>query len=137
MKYLLKINLNRKDFVMTTGIEPVLPNIEIVGTYEVELVAGISLEQLVQDGSYANWDREITQEENYFDGYPVRQSRARTATLIRLNFRVGNKRVIESLLRKRLRPLSGRELMHFKLSQFNLAENIERQAKLRNPIVAL
>ncbi len=117
-------------------IEPKLPNIEIVGTYNVDLVAGVSLEQLIQDGSYANWDREIIQGDHFGD-FPIEQSRVLPATFIRLDLRASNKRVIQSLRKKGLRPLSGRELLYFGKSHPFYTGSITQQVKLRRPVIAL
>ena len=107
-------------------IEPSLPHIAIVGNYTVEIVKWLSLTQLVRGDIYSDWDREITQEENYVNDYFFGQPQTRTAVLIQLNLPASNKRVVESLRRKGLRSLSGRELLY--LANIN-AHNLKRKLR--------
>jgi hypothetical protein len=105
------------DFEDTLGllqyvIEPRLPHINVIGKFDVSMFAGVSLEQLVRSDLFLNWDMNILEEKNHFDDYPIEGARTRVTTLIQhFDLPTSNKRGIESLRRKGLRPLSGKELL--------------------------
>lgn len=119
------------DMLQNFVIEPKLPDINAVHTLSVELVAGVSLDQLIREGFYTDWDQVIGRPEDYFDDYPIERSRSEIATLIQLDLPASRNCVIRCLRRNGLRPLSGRELLCLGRSNRFLSN------KTRKPILAV
>jgi len=103
-------------------IESELPDIDIFETYTVALLPSqkISIAQLVTDGLYDEFDPRILHSGYCRENNFVRQAEVRTATLIRIYLPASKNRVIQSLMRKGLRPLSAREFLCFGKSNPNI-----------------
>ncbi len=121
------------DVLQHSIIELRLPNlvIHVVEAYTVKLLPSqkISIAQLVTDGFYDEFDSRII-EHGLYEDYSVRQTKVLTVTIIQLNLSANKNRVIQSLKRKGLRPLSAREFLCFRKS------NSER-IPIGPPIVAV
>ncbi len=103
------------DVLQHSIIEPRLPNIVIFESYTVALLPSqkISIAQLVTDGFYDEFDSRIIKSGFCREDYFVQQAKVLTATTIQLDLFANKNRVIQSLRRKGLRPLSSREFLCF------------------------